>query len=52
MLHTSWKHWALTLGSAAVVTMFIVGYGQLVLDAGAVAVDVAWWLVRPIGEHG
>lgn len=48
-MDTSLGSWVLTIGAALIMTAFLVGHGQAVVDVFTVAGDVAWWLVRPLG---
>lgn len=50
-MDTSWKNWALTIGSSAVAIAIATGHGQIVADAVVAASDVALWLVRPLGPQ-
>ncbi len=48
-MDTSLGSWVLTIGAALVMTAFLVGHGQAVVDVFTASRDVVFWLIRPLG---
>lgn len=48
-MDTSLRNWALTIGSALVVVAIAAGHGHIVANMADRVIDMAWWLVRPLG---
>jgi hypothetical protein len=46
---TSLRNWALTIGSTLVIAAIAMGHGQIVASMAGRVIDMAWWLVRPLG---
>lgn len=50
-MHTSWKNWALTLGSAIVATLISTGHTGLVTDVVDQAAHVVLLIIAPLGPQ-
>lgn len=48
-MDTRWQNWVLTLGTTAAAIAIATGHGQPVVNALARVIQMAWWLVRPLG---
>lgn len=48
-MDTSLGSWVLTIGAALIMTAFLVGHGQAVVDVFTTSRDVVFWLIRPLG---
>ena len=48
---TSWKNWALTIGSTIIAIAVTTGHGHIVADAVTAVGDIALWLIRPLGPQ-
>jgi hypothetical protein len=44
-MDTSWKNWALTIGSAAAATLIATGHEEIVIDAVTATGDVVVWVL-------
>ena len=44
-MDTSWKSWALTIGSAAAATLIATGHEKVVVDAVTAAGDTIVWVL-------
>lgn len=50
-MDTSWKNWALTMGSALVAGLLATGHGQVVATAGGHVVDAVLLVIAPLGPR-
>lgn len=48
-MDTSWKEWALTLGTSAVAVTIALGHEHIIVSIGARVVNLFWRMVSPLG---